>query len=700
MKQSLLTFLLFWGIAAAYGQVTLINSNRSLSFVSPLNSTKSIFASNTDQSVWVSDGTLAGTIQLSADIDFAGDIGLMNGKFLFAGTTPVTGTELFITDGTPAGTVLLKDINPGTEDSDPEAEGAVLNGYLYFSAIRPAEGRELWKTNATEAGTDILKDIVPGTGASNTTGTYHIVSTGSYLLFQAVDVNLGLELWKSDGTNAGTALLKDINPGPDSSAPQSFTALNSNTILFTAFTAANGRETWKTDGSGAGTVLLKDINPVGGSIPFFGGEYYFIFNGKAYFNATDGVNGDELWWTDGTGANTLLFKELEPGPGGSLNLIFDVVIMGNKFFFPSGNFFGSRYEIIESNGTSAGTASFKDFTAGGELPFLFPNYDYFAQTFNQPLFGGDKFFFMAATPAEGRELWISNGTLAGTQIVKDINPGPANGIDEDNISYIYTTTDLFFPATNTVNGIEPWRSNGTLAGTTMVADIVSNAVGSDPVTITPLLISGRVVFEANNKDHMTETDLYAVNGLFDPIVVPVKLLDFTVIPKAGDAALQWLITQELNCKDYTIQRSEDGKNFVNIGQVPAIGNSANKLSYSFTDAGIVNSGRKVVYYRLLITDMDGHTANSRIIVLRLDKNAGWDATLVTNPVRDFLQVNLSGVRDNIQFSIFDVSGKKISSFAKPGISGQLSLPVEILQGGIYLLQIQVGTDRKIIRFLK
>ncbi len=700
MKQSLLTFLLFWGTAAAFSQVTLINSNRSLSFISPLNNSKSIFASNTDKFLWASDGTLAGTIQLSADIDYVGHIGLLGGKFIFSGTTAATGTELFITDGTAAGTILLKDINPGTEDSDPEAGGAILNGYLYFSAIRPAEGRELWRTNATEAGTDILKDIVPGTGASNTTGSYHIVSTGSYLLFQALDVNLGLELWKSDGTNAGTALLKDINTGPEGSAPKSFTALNNNTILFTASTAANGRETWKTDGSGAGTVLLKDINPAGSSIPFFGGEYYFVFNGKAYFNATDGVNGDELWWTDGTEANTLLFKELEPGPEGSLNLIFDVVIMGNKFFFPSGNFTGSRYEIIESNGTSAGTVSFKDFTAGGELPFLFPNYDYFAQSFNQPLFGGDKFFFIAATPAEGRELWISNGTTPGTHIVKDINPGPAHGIDEDNISYIYTTTDLFFPATNAVNGVEPWRSNGTLAGTTMVADIVSNAVGSNPVTITPLLISGRVVFEADNKDNMAETDLYAVNGLFDPIVVPVKLLDFTVMPEAGDAALQWYVSQEINCKEYTIQRSEDGKNFANIGRVPAIGNSAITLTYSFTDAGIVNSGRKLVYYRLVITDLDGHTANSKIISLKMDKNVTWDATLVTNPVGDLMQINLAGVRENILLTIFNASGKKISSLTTPAISGQISLSVETLQRGIYLLQVQVGTERKIIKFLK
>jgi ELWxxDGT repeat protein len=701
MKQFLPTLLFLWVTLAASAQVTLINSNRSLSFVSPIDNAKSIFASSTDQSVWVSDGTLAGTIQLSPDITFSGNIGVLNGKFLFAGTTSATGTELFITDGTPAGTVLLKDINPGTPSSSPQVGGAVLNGYLYFSAIRPAEGRELWKTNGTDAGTDILKDIVPGPGTSNSTGFYHIVSTGSYLLFQAVDVNLGLELWKSDGSNAGTALLKDINTGPDSSDPKSFTALNSNTILFTAFTSINGRETWKTDGSEAGTVLLKDINPAGSSTPFLGGEYYLLFGGKAYFNANNGVNGDELWWTDGTAANTVLFKELETGPLGSLNLIFDVVIIGNKFFFPSGSLLGTRWEIIESNGTPAGTQTFKDFTAGGEIPFLFPNYDYFSQSFfNQPLFQGNKFFFMATTPAEGRELWISDGTSGGTHITKDINPGPAHGLEENNISYIYTTSDLFFPATNTVNGIEPWRSNGTSGGTTMVADIVSNAPGSDMIDFAPLLINGRVVFVANNKDNLTETDLYAVNGLFDPIVIPVRLLEFTVQPKNTDALLHWYVAQELNCKNYTIQRSDDGKNFIDIGTVPGSGTSTTGLGYSFTDPGVISSGKKIVYYRLIITDVDDARTRSNIIAFRMDKDHAWDASIVANPVKDVLQITLSGIRENILLTIFNASGRKVSSAARPAINGQLSIPVGTYNSGIYTLQVQVGKERKIIRLLK
>lgn len=686
-------------------QVTQINSNRSLSFVSPLNATKSIFSSATDFTLWVSDGTLGGTIQLSTEIFYDGNIGVLNEKFIFAGRTAATGIELFITDGTPAGTVLLNDINPGALDSDPQPGGAILNGYIFFSAFTATEGRELWKTNGTTASTQLLKDIVPGTGSSNEPGSYYLVSTGTFLLFQAVAVGLGTELWKSDGTNAGTALLKDISPGPDSSAPRSFTSLNNNTILFTATTLATGRETWKTDGTGSGTVILKDINPLGSSTPSplsgFGVEYYFLFNGKAYFNANDGINGEELWWTDGTEANTSLFKEFTPGPPGSINLIFDVVTMGSKFFFPSVTIFGTpRFQVIESDGTPAGTQLFKDFTPGGQIPILFPSYDYNAQSLSQALFQGDKFFFVAATPEEGYELWISNGTVAGTQIVKDINPGPAHAFDNSSLSYLYTTTDLFFPANNGVNGIELWRSNGTLAGTTMVADIVANVPGSDPIAISPLLINSRVVFEADNKDHATETDLYAVNGTFTQIVVPVKILDFTVKPKLSDAALQWRIAQELNCKEYTIQRSEDGRNFISIGTVPAIGNTTNALAYAFTDPGIISNGKQIIYYRLLITDIDGKATNSNIISLKLDKNAHWDARLGANPVGENLQLILSGTRQDVQLTVLDMAGKTHYYASLEPVSGQLSVSVTSLTKGMYVLVVQVGNEKKSIRFVK
>jgi ELWxxDGT repeat protein len=151
---------------------------------------------------------------------------------------------LYITDGTVEGTSILKDIVPGAAGSTPDNDFALLNGFLYFTAARPAEGRELWRTDGTTAGTVLVKDIIPGAAGSNDANEYDLFSNGSYLLFNAKTTSSGVELYKSDGTAAGTTMLKDINAGSASSEANGFFTFN-NMVLFTAKTAANGIEVWK-----------------------------------------------------------------------------------------------------------------------------------------------------------------------------------------------------------------------------------------------------------------------------------------------------------------------------------------------------------------------------------------------------------------------------------------------------------------------
>ena len=114
----------------------------------------------------------------------------------------------------------------------------------------------------------------------------------------------GNELWKTDGTAAGTVLVKDINPGgysgyggyyPDSSFPANLTNVGG-TLFFTANDGINGAELWKSDGTTAGTVMVKDISP---------GAYYGLISsnpanltnvgGKLFFSANDGNHRPELW---------------------------------------------------------------------------------------------------------------------------------------------------------------------------------------------------------------------------------------------------------------------------------------------------------------------------------------------------------------------------------------------------------------------
>lgn len=758
MKRNFL--LILYAVTTCLGlqaQVTQINSNKSLQSQYPLSNSKAIYVSNIDQTIWGTDGTLAGTIQLSPDIKFVeamGSLSFLDGKLIFAGSTTATGTEVYITDGTPGGTILVKDINPGVTGSAANYL-TTLNGYIYFSAETPAVGNELWRTNGTPGGTTLVKDIntgaagssivagdlatlsgilyftaetaaeglelwrtdgstvgttlvkdiVTGVAGSNYPGKYELLATSTYLLFMARTPASGVELWRSDGTNGGTVLLKDINAGADSSNARSFFILNS-LVLFAANNTTNGDEIWRTDGTAAGTTLLKDINPgtasstgielfPGFNNPIFGG--FHTFNNRAYFNAYDGTSTGEVWGTDGTTPNTLLLKDIVTGTSLSLILVTSAINLPTKFIFPVSDLAG-RSELWQSDGTPGGTVLLKAFTpnAAAGFPFILLNFTF---SNSQLLFQGDKFFFTVGTAAEGDELWISDGvdgTVTHTRIVKDINPGtgssnPINGL------YIFTSTALFFSADNGTNGRELWRTDGTLAGTNMVADIVTGTGGSNP-TIDFFIVNGKILFQANNGDDPVLTDLYAVDGTFFPL--PVSLDDFTVTLKSGDGLLAWHTLQELNSKNFTVQRSFDGQVFENIGTVAALGSSTTRHAYTFIDAAIANRGKSVVYYRLLATDIDGKSTLSPVITLKLKGSYQWTVGLLNNPIRENMKVVLSGITQNVQLTIIDMSGKKMITILRPAVNGQVSVPVPNLPHGLYTLLTETNNERKTIQFVK
>jgi ELWxxDGT repeat protein len=163
-----------------------------------------------------------------------------------------------------------------------------INGTLFLRAYEGTYGTELWKSDGSSAGTVIVKDINPGSANS---GPGRLINVNGTLFFVADDGTNGQELWKSNGTSAGTVLVKDINPGSGNSSPDSLTNVNG-TLFFRASDGTNGSELWKSDGSSAGTVIVKDIYPgANGSNP----GYLTNVNGTLFFNATDGTNGSELW---------------------------------------------------------------------------------------------------------------------------------------------------------------------------------------------------------------------------------------------------------------------------------------------------------------------------------------------------------------------------------------------------------------------
>lgn len=164
----------------------------------------------------------------------AGDKIFMSAYFSYK-----AGRELCKADDAGGGIILVRDICPGYNSSEPQ-NLTEFNNKLYFSAYSPESGRELWVSDGTETGTKMLKDINPYTAGSNP--SLLTVSSG-FLYFVANDGEHGNELWVSDGTESGTLLTKDINPGSASSNPAQLTDCGGD-LYFAAYAPVFGREMW------------------------------------------------------------------------------------------------------------------------------------------------------------------------------------------------------------------------------------------------------------------------------------------------------------------------------------------------------------------------------------------------------------------------------------------------------------------------
>lgn len=260
-------------------------------------------------------------------------LAVIDTMIIFVGKDASNGEELWITDGTVAGTKLLKDINPGAGSSAPtnlESSG----NRVFFAADDGSVGIELWMTDGTSDGTVMVKDIFSG---SNSSSPDMITPFYGNVLFRATDLWSNLEeekwLWISDGTAEGTINLTEIqvrNSG-DAEPPVYYIQVTGNKAFFVGQDNKYGEEMWVSDGTSDGTHMILDIgfgedidNPIEGATKSTKIEWQFAANEKqvlfraetpAWWLNKEGELtsiGEELWVTDGTAANTYLLKDFNP----------------------------------------------------------------------------------------------------------------------------------------------------------------------------------------------------------------------------------------------------------------------------------------------------------------------------------------------------------------------------------------------------
>jgi ELWxxDGT repeat protein len=430
-----------------------------------------------------------------------GPVTQVNDLVFFLGNDGVHGAELWAANLTGGAAFLVRDINSGSAGSNPTLLTSV-NGTLFFAADDGALGKELWASNGTAAGTLRVKDINPGNGGAS---PLSLTNVNGRLFFDANDGSHGTELWASNGTAGGTALVNDINPGAGGSDAAYLTNVNGS-VFFSATDGSHGTELWASNGAAAGTFLVKDINPGASS-----SSPHALTNvsGTLFFANSDGTHGTELWKSNGTPAGTVMVADINPGSGSS-NPAYLTNVDGALFFSAADGTNGT--ELWRSNGAAAGTFQVANIapTGHGSNPHDLTNVNgtLFFSAANNSFFTGS-----------GTELWRSNGTQAGTTMVANINTVP-NTIASDKGSYPAGLTNLngtlVFAADDGSHGTELWTSDGTGAGTFLVADLNTGAIGSSPMYLTN--VKGALFFSADDGTRGREPWVLTVltaNLLFD-----------------------------------------------------------------------------------------------------------------------------------------------------------------------------------------
>jgi len=180
--------------------------------------------------------------------------------------------------------------------------------------------------------------------------------------------------------------------------------------------------------------------------------------------------------------------------------------------------------------------------------------------------------------------------------------------------------------------------------------------------------------------------------------LPVTLGEFSARRSGSVNLLNWTTQQELNTRNFVVERGTDGRNFTTLGQVAAAGNSGSVHNYSFTDN---HPGKGINYYRLRITDKDN---GSKLSLTRSVRNAGLaDVKIFPNPVTDKLIISVDADKATQGYlTISDVGGKVVYSTLVKLQAGNTILPVTLsaISAGSYIMKIQLDDDVIVKKFNK
>lgn len=584
------------------------------------------------------------------------------------------GMERLTPDGVE---VTVSSARANDKDKALTISGSKEKGYKAFFTAKDLEhGEELWVTDGTKTGTMMVKDIFPGETSSN---VLYITRFNDKVVFQATaNDDEGAELWISDGTSDGTYMICDINI-LGGSEPAGFTQINETQFIFGAkdyesisYGEEEQRWLWISDGTEEGTKLLKDCKVI---YPGFkvatDDERFFVRVGrKVYFkgDTKDSEFGEELWMTDGTEAGTKMLLDInknvaneETGATAGAQLDWLTNFKNEKLFFTA---YSDEYgnEPWVSDGTIDGTYMIKDLTVGTDANGLPAGHGAFT-----PRVYNDKVYFRGFDSYYGLELFVTDFTEDGTNVVFDMNTNPtetgtANGSPDlfcefDGVLFMkgQTGADANLPETNF--GLELFYTDGTKEGSKMQSDL-NPGVGPNAAW-EGIVVSGSFYFRAQDQT-----------------------------PAAGSSQAWELFSMD--------SKDEFPRKVVDLGEGPDFVHSLRNLDGNLIFTSQIIKSLFIYKYRKPDYDPEKDKENME---LDFGGTSYIDSVVIDNlinvypnPASDYLIID--GVSKNLEYTIIDLSGKLLIK----GFSHLNKIELDDLESGTYILNLKTDDGVKNCKF--
>lgn len=518
----------------------------------------------------------------------------INGQYVFYAANRPTfqyNYELYVTDGTDAGTYLLKDIGPGPRSSlnltNVFKVFMPFDDEVFFVADDSISGKEMWRTDGTTIGTNLLVDFNVGTGEGASPNYDHGIVNNT--LIYRCDGGLGSRLCF---LNTGSSFPDSTALGVGASSELIFAE---DKVFFANDNSSSSATLWISDGTVAGTVSTGVTSNIR--------DLLFYYDGYVYYTTLDSVY--NVYRSNGTvaGTNLVLAGKRPPYLGSTIqgsNQRYHIS-WNNKILMHVMHTL-QNYELYISDGTEQGTYLLKEINTDSM----------FASPQNQPKMSSypawfceyrNRVYFAAQSSEFDRELWVTDGTETGTIRVLDIFPGDS-GSDPAEIQTI--GSGLMFVATDSIHGRELWVSDGTAAGTRCL-DL---RPGPESSNIRNIYNTGTELYFFALLDTAIGTELYKM---------PLPVVDTTVSVNEIDLASKmvvWPNPATESIKVHVLQTGNEYISEINLidlqGRVVASKRMAPNTLEAVIDVSALNSG----IYFIEVTDAIGQTSKHKVVVAR------------------------------------------------------------------------------------